>query len=730
MKKTIRFLMKIVIALSIVILCLIIFLLIYYNRLDKKISEETMKLRPDTEKKVRPPEDLIGDQLLNLLPKPQKVIIKNGTFTIPTVISYSVADSFRINTGNYLGRIRGVKNEFVTNGGSIAFSFNRTLPAQGYKMDITPGRINIEYSSLQGIYYSCITLKVLNYNYSGKIPCAVIEDYPDLEVRGMMIDIGRNKIPKLETLLMIAEMLADLKYNHLELYIEGFAFAYPSFRELWEKTETPLTGDEIKELDAFCRDNFIDLVPNQNMFGHMMAWLATDRFRGLAESPKGYKLMGLIDMKGTLDPSDPASIELVTRMTDDLLPNFTSENFNADLDEPFELGNGKSKKLVAEKGVGVVYLDYALKIHELLKSRNKKMLMWGDIVLRHPDLLTKLPEDITLLDWGYESVYPYEKNCKTLQAAGVNYMVCPGTNSWTSITGRTDNMLKTISNATTYGSMYGAKGMLNTDWGDMGHWQYLPVSYAGFTAGAALSWNSKGLEEPVLSRFLSSYIFRDNAGEMGSIALNLGRYNRYEELPLMNMTSTMLAFQYGLRDRVLIDILNKKMFDFISGMMKDIAPEIVNSYRERMDNRHAFDYKGLTEFIDSMEVRVQNASLHGDDGLLISDEYMNAIRLIRLGTNLQYYIGKRSEMNLSEEKTILLKMKELAIKYLEENRVLWISRNKPGGYETSITPLVSLLSDIDKKLAVIEKPGFSRSLDHLMEKITTAAAAIYLNHIN
>jgi hypothetical protein len=75
-----------------------------------------------------------------------------------------------------------------------------------------------------------------------------------------MLDISRNKIPTIETLKVIAQLLADLKYNHLELYIEGFSFAYPSFRRLWEGKETPLTGDEIKELDAFCRSGFIDLV--------------------------------------------------------------------------------------------------------------------------------------------------------------------------------------------------------------------------------------------------------------------------------------------------------------------------------------------------------------------------------------------------------------------------------------------------------------------------------------
>ena len=88
-------------------------------------------------------------------------------------------------------------------------------------------------------------------------------------------------------------------------------------------------------------------------------------------------------------------------------------------------------------------------------------------------------------------------------------MVCPGTNSWTSIAGRTDNMLRTIESAAVNGTKYGAKGILVTDWGDLGHWQYLPVSYAGFAAGASMGWNSNKTTDIPLGSFLSSYVFRD-----------------------------------------------------------------------------------------------------------------------------------------------------------------------------------------------------------------------------
>jgi hypothetical protein len=77
----------------------------------------------------------------------------------------------------------------------------------------------------------------------------------------------------------------------------------------------------------------------------MMAWLATDQFKDLAECPSGYKIMGLMNMKGTIDPVDPRSIGLVTKMTDDLLPNFTSPNLMSHL----SLEKGKARKLASKR---------------------------------------------------------------------------------------------------------------------------------------------------------------------------------------------------------------------------------------------------------------------------------------------------------------------------------------------------------------------------------------------
>jgi len=75
--------------------------------------------------------------------------------------------------------------------------------------------------------------------------------------------------------------------------------------------------------------------------------------------------------------------------------------------------------------------------------------------------------------------------------AGIPFYVCPGTSSWNSIGGRTENMLANIINAAVNGYKQGAIGLLCTDWGDNGHYQPTYItSYLGFLAAAEFSWNS------------------------------------------------------------------------------------------------------------------------------------------------------------------------------------------------------------------------------------------------
>jgi hexosaminidase len=729
MKSVLRYVKKTIIYLLGFLIFVVILLYVNYSILSHRIDRENRNAAPEEQARTA---CLQGEfpaprePVINLLPVPKSVIITGGKCSVPSRLTYNVESQYRGMVNMVLSEIGSVNPVVVTGRSFLMCVPDTSIPLQGYRLELKPQSATLTYSNEEGLYYGLVTIKVLKQNYRNLIPCFQIEDFPDLEVRGAMLDISRDKVPTLETLLKISGMLADLKYNHLELYVEGFSFAYPSFKSLWEKTETPVTCEEIEELDAFCKSHFIDLVPNQNSLGHMTAWLATDEFRDLAECPKGYKLMGLMNTKSTLDPYDPRSLGLISKMTDDLLPCFSSSCFNMDLDEPFELGAGKSKKISKEKGVGQVYMDYVLKMHDLATARNKKMMMWGDIVLKHKDIISQLPRDITLLDWGYDAEYPFERNCRFLDSINVRYMVCPGTSSWTTITGRTENMLNDIKNAAVNGAKYGADGLLVTDWGDMGHLQYLPVSYAGFAAGGSMSWNSSCSDSLPLREFLDAYIFRDDEKLMGKFVLDMGRYNCFEEFKMFNMTTTVMALQLGLRDRVMINAIYNTMIKQVSGLMRDIAPEMIDTLAQRYKKRKSYDFSDLISFLEEQEGILPYLKLNIPDSDLVKNEYRNAITLIRIGANLKNYINVRYQLSTEEELDQLNNLMQLSSDFIEKHRELWLARNKPGGLDLSLSSIISLQQQIKVRQAELHKARFMRSFDRFKEKITASAVALLM----
>ncbi len=718
MKRLLKVLKIIGLSILALIFLVIFGLLFYYHSLynETALPPETIiavKLNPAS-----------GSERPVLLPVPKTVTWNTGYFRLPDLIRFHAPaeDAELIQRISTIQLKRKAEPEAQH---SITFVSNKNLEPQAYTLTIQPNLVKIEYNDHAGLFYAITTLKQIAKQSNNLLPCVQIKDKPDLQTRGALLDISRGKVPTLQTLFGMIDFLADLKYNQLQLYIEGFSFAYPSFKHLWEKTETPLTPDEFKQLDNYCKERFVELVPNQNSLGHMNAWLAKEEYKGLAECPKGYKFLGLIDMKTTIAPSNPKSLELVTKMSEDLLPNFSSGKFNVNLDEPFELGKNKEHPVNDPKEVAKIYLDYAKRLNSYVESKGKKMMMWGDVISKNPEMAAQIPKDITLLEWRYESFQDFEKICRVYQEAGLHFMVCPGTSSWTSFTGRTDNMMANIENAVKNGIKYGADGMLITDWGDAPHLQYLTVSYAGLAYAGALSWNDTSETKNELGSYLSRTAFNDTIGKMGNIVLELGRYNQYEEYPMVAGTMTGWAYRFGMMDKTMTDALFKKFQKGIS----ELLPAEEDGSKILMDGfKHPKIYNAgaIINLMDTLQKELFQTRLNIPDSTLIVDEYSNAIRMIKLGALLKQFNNYHLQQADSVNRTLLTEMKDLCTTILSEHKRLWLARNKKGGLSQSMESIKSLQVQVDKQLALLDKNGIKRWLNRTGEKLITAAAVLYL----
>ena len=416
------------------------------------------------------------------------------------------------------------------------------LPAQGYRLRIAAAGVRIEAADDAGAFYARQTLAQIRRAAGDALPCGVVEDHPDFAHRGVMLDVSRNRVPTMAHLRALVDALAALKVNHLELYLEH-TFAYANHREVWEHA-SPFTAAEVRELDAYCRARFIELVPNQNSFGHLQRWLKRPRYRDLAECPDGHMAWGeWRPYPASLNPLDPRSLALLDELYAELLPNFTSRRFNVGCDETVDLGQGRSKAACDARGKGRVYLDFLREVHARVQRHGRTMHFWGDIILHHPELIPELPRDAVALVWGYEADHPFAKECEAFAASGLGFWVCPGTSTWNSIAGRTTNMRENIAGAVAEGRRFGARGFLVTDWGDNGHWQPPVASWPGFAWGAALAWCGDANRNLPLGAALDLHVLGDPAARAGQALLDLGDAYRLAGPPLHNASILFRALQ-------------------------------------------------------------------------------------------------------------------------------------------------------------------------------------------
>lgn len=400
----------------------------------------------------------------------------------------------------------------------------------GYALSIAPDGIEIAWSERSGMWNALQTLAqvlVLSQDQgaSVRVPCLAIDDAPDLALRGALLDVSRSRVPTMESVRATVDELSSFKCNQLQLYTEH-AFAYPAHERVW-RDASPFTTAQVLELDRFCAARGIELVPNQQCFGHMHRWLVHEPYRALAEVPAGVEhAFSRSKEPYGLCASDPASLAFVEELLDALLPCFRAREVNVGLDETFDLGLGRSAAHCAERGKGAVYVDYLRSVHALLAERGRRMQFWGDIVLQHAELLEALPRDAIALEWGYDAGHPFDADARAFAASGLEFVVCPGTSSWQSFAGRTQNLLANVREASAAARTHGARGVLVTDWGDRGHLQQASTKSAGLAAALGLAWNgSTSLDAARLARVLDDHVFADRARVLGAAALELGRAN-------------------------------------------------------------------------------------------------------------------------------------------------------------------------------------------------------------
>lgn len=549
---------------------------------------------------------------------------------------------------------------FQKEGLKLVIEKSLIIHEQGFKIIAKKNQILIQAKTEVGAYYGCLMVKQMLQKTNKTFE---IEDYPDLNIRGAMLDISRSKVPKLETLKEMVLFLSKLRYNHLELYIEGFSFEYKSFPNVLNELNY-ITLNEYLELEKFANFYYIDFVPNQNGFGHMQDWLAKDEYKMLAESPLGFDIWGSHREPSTLDPTNAKSIDLVITMYDDMLPYTKSKYFNMNFDEPYELGYGKSKEETLKTSIEDVYIKYFNLLAKQVKKYQKTPLLFADVVIKCPEKLDKIDKDAIFIDWGYDKDYPFKDHAKLLENKNLNYLLAPGTLTWSVISSRILDMEQTILNSANSAKQYHGLGILVTDWGDIGHLQYLPFSYLGFIFGGLLSWYNATLYDAIcyLKQIINDDFLTEAIIELGKYHQLEGEYRSYGS----QLFSAILWAEHSRNQKDQVEFYKNKMF----------ANTISDS-----------NLKAIKISFEKVSQLLENAK-----DCLIKDEIKNSLFLLNILVRINEKLTKLKN-NSSVE--FLNEIDELQ-KYLVEHKRLWLMRNIQYGYPKSANRIHWLIEILTK----------------------------------
>lgn len=413
---------------------------------------------------------------------------------------------------------------------------NVDLGQEVYTICVDASGIQIEAGGDAGAFYAVQTLRQIAA--SGEIPYLQIQDQPDFPYRGFYHDITRGKVPTVETMEQLIDQMAYYKMNSLQLYVEH-VYEFEECKALRERFGY-YTEAEMQELDRYCRDRFIDFIPSLSTFGHLYELLEQEEYRHLRvlreDQPSENRWNARMEHH-TLDPLLPESEKLVQSLIDQYMPAFTSETFNICCDETFDLTLYPS-----EIDAGKLYVDFTKKIIEYVKSKGKKIMMWGDILLEHPEYIKDIPEDTVFLNWDYRA-NPPESKIQKFSELGRKQILCPGTGSWRRLCEDVAVEEQNISNMAKYGYQHGALGILNTNWGDWGNPASLDLAMYGMVLGAMKSWN---VEAPVDDAFYDAVntLLYGTENEAGAVQILRRISDAQDEVKWMPFAKACMEHRY------------------------------------------------------------------------------------------------------------------------------------------------------------------------------------------
>ena len=381
----------------------------------------------------------------SLIPLPKSVEMSGGEFVFAEKLSVMVtpkAEAVFESFAKEFTKATGIKIKPVqkSNKAQLEITLNPSIPSEGYSLEIAGSKILISASEPAGFFYALQTLKqLMPRNVMAGVadpaithwvvPCVKIEDEPRFAWRGFMLDEGRHFFGK-EAVKRVIDVMASYKMNRFHWHLsedQGWRIEikkYPKLTEVgaWrdskglgygnvkpdsERYGGYYTQEDIKEVVAYAKSRFVEIVPEIDIPGHSQAAVASypDFLACDPQNPhEVWKMQGV--STDVINVSNPKAVQFAKDVIDELIELFPFGYIHLGGDEcPVAKWkqNEACKAQLAEIGsqnFRDLQINFYRQLSDHIKQKpaekQRKLIFWNEILYGNT---TMLPNDITVMAW-------------------------------------------------------------------------------------------------------------------------------------------------------------------------------------------------------------------------------------------------------------------------------------------------------------------------------------------
>lgn len=281
----------------------------------------------------------------------------------------------------------------------------------------------------------------------------------DFKVKGIHLDL-RSQVMTMPALKAFANELAGFKINTLVMEWEA-TFPYENNATISNKYS--YKPEEVKDFIAHCTSLGIEVIPIHHCFGHAEWILRHERYRHISEDNK--EISQVCPMK--VEDAVPIFRSLFKEIAD----YHPSPYFHIGGDETYLLGScDLCKEKVAKEGKSKLFVDYVKAMCEIVTEMGKTPVLWADIILKYPEAIAEMPDNVIYVDWNYGWKIDHFGEMNKLYDAGATMWGAPAIRSSPDNIYLTD-WLKHFNNQRDfipYSRKTGYEGIIMTSWSTSG----------------------------------------------------------------------------------------------------------------------------------------------------------------------------------------------------------------------------------------------------------------------